>query len=579
MPLSLLDEKETHFTLHDGNESFPVAKYGLDETQMQKIRGLPQGYYDGGTVAPVVETPMYDPTGLYGGSADIATSQPLTIAQPYPGVPSSYELGGIAAEPILTGRDVLARQNLAADQAIGRKAIDDEARKLEEFNAAKAKQDELISKFNLSPADAARLAPLPSAAPSLGLTSTPTPSLDAMAGAQPAAPGYLGYMDQMMGQGMKQPSYELPSEYAQGYQQMIDASKQQAQASADAAAEQARIYDQQVKEIQLAEVARQTQERAVQQDLDKIRNDIATQKIDPTRVWSNMSTGNRVLAGISIFLGGVAGGMQGTENRALKIINDAIDKDIDSQKSELGKKQNLLAINLQKYRNIQDAAAATKAQLMAVTQAQVQSAAAKAGSKQALAAAQMFQGQTELEMGKLKMQLAASQMTQNKLMDPRGMSPKEAMQMNQEIQDKLVQLPNGQYYPAFNKESAVKVREAQAKLMPIKALMTEASNFMDQGYTLPVTQRNTEAKRLKANILVELKNLKELGQLTEADMDIINPLVPQLGDILFQGKDRDAIASINRQLDNKLNATYSAYLPGLNPAGRQTRETSVFGGR
>lgn len=544
MPLSLLDEQETHFTLHDGNESFPVAKYGLDETQIEKIRGLPMAYADGGMVGPVADVPAYDPTGLYGGNSEVVTSQPLTIAQPYPGVPSSYELGGIAAEPILTGRDVLARQNLAADQAIGRQAIDQAT-----------------------------------VAPSLGLTATPTPSLDVTSGAQPQAPGYLGYMDQMMGQGMKQPSYELPSEYAQGYQQMIDASKQQAQASADAAAEQARIYDQQVKEIQLAEVARQTQERAVQQDLDKIRNDIATQKIDPTRVWSNMSTGNRVLAGISIFLGGVAGGMQGTENRALKIINDAIDKDIDSQKSELGKKQNLLAINLQKYRNIQDAAAATKAQLMAVTQAQVQSAAAKAGSKQALAAAQMFQGQTELEMGKLKMQLAASQMTQNKLMDPRGMSPQEAMRMSQDIRDTLVQLPNGQFYAARNKEGAEKVSTAQAKLMPIKALMAEASNFMDQGYTLPTTQRNTEAKRLKANILVELKNLKELGQLTEADMDIINPLVPQLGDFLGEGKNRDAIDSINRQIDNKLNATYSSYILGFNPAGRQTRETSVFRGR
>lgn len=573
MPLSLLDEQDTHFNLHDGEESFPVAKYGLDETQIEKIRALPKGYADGGMVGPVADVPAYDPTGLYGGNSDVVTSQPLTIAQPYPGVPSSYELGGIAAEPILTGRDVLARQNLAADQAIARKPID-------EATEAQAKQDELISKFNLSPADAARLAPLPSAAPSLGLTSTPTPSLDAMAGAQPQAPGYLGYMDQIMGQGIKQPSYELPSEYAQGYQTMIDASKRQAEASAQAAEEQARLYDQHVKEIQLNEIARQKQEQAVQQDLDKIRNDIATQKIDPTRVWSNMSTGNRVLAGISIFLGGVAGGMQGTDNKALKIINDAIDRDIDTQKSELGKKQNLLAINLQKYRNIQDAAAATKAQLMAVTQAQVQSAAAKAGGKQALAAAQMFQGQTELEMGKLKMQLAASQLTQNKLTDPRGLTPQEAMKMSQDIKDTLVQLPTGQYYPAFNAQSAKNVKDVQADIYNVMNQIQMAKKFMESGYTLPTTDRNAKAEMLSQNILLAAKSdaLFKLGALTNADIDLIKPLIPDVGSF-FQERNKAKLQNLENILMGKLNAYYSANLPGLNPSGRQIRETSVFGGR
>jgi hypothetical protein len=291
-----------------------------------------------------------------------------------------------------------------------------------------------------------------------------------------------------------------------------------------------------------------------------------------------MSTGNRVMAAISIFLGGVAGGMQGTDNKALGIINNAIDKDIDAQKAELGKKQNLLSINLQKYRNIQDAAAATKAQLMAVTQAQVQATAAKAGSQQALAAAQMFQGQTELEMGKLKMQLAASQMTQAKLQDPRGISPQDAMKMNQEIQSTLVQLPNGNYYPAWNKESATEIKKKQTALYPIKSLVKEASEFMDKGGTFPLSRRNAEANRLEKSLMIELKNLNELGQLTQGDMDIIEPLLPSLGDF-FQSKSRDALAGINRQIDNKLNAVYSANIPGLNPMGRQSREQSVFGGR
>lgn len=529
MPLSLLDEQDTHFNLHDGEESFPVAKYGLDETQIEKIRALPKAYADGGMVGPVVDVPAYDPTGLYEPSAP--------EFQVAPSATPAYD-------------DLSLQTQMGAGLPV-------------EQVAPVGLKPETVKSLGLTVPETSLEQPVPPGAQGAG-----------------AAPGYLGYMDQIMGKGMQAKSFELPSEYTQGYQTMIDASKRQAEASAQAAEEQARLYDQQVKEIQLNEIARQKQEQAVQQDLDKIRNDIATQKIDPTRVWSNMSTGNRVLAGISIFLGGVAGGMQGTDNKALKIINDAIDRDIDTQKSELGKKQNLLAINLQKYRNIQDAAAATKAQLMAVTQAQVQSAAAKAGGKQALAAAQMFQGQTELEMGKIKMQLAASQMTQGKLLDPRGLSPKEAMQMNQEIQDKLVQLPNGQYYPAFNKESAGKVKEVQTEIYNALNQIQTAKKFMEQGATLPFTERNAKADMISKSLLATAKSkaLFDLGALTSADLDLIDPLIPDVGSF-FQERNKAKLQNLENILMGKLNGYYSAHLPGLNPAGRQTRETSVFGGR
>jgi len=525
MPYNLIDENETHFVLHDGNESFPVAKFGLDDTTMGRIRSLPMGYADGGMVEPIENQPL-----------------PIDV-----GSVSKFMSG-----PVYRGAEIapLEGVNFATP---------------EQLNAMSFPKADAIE-TGMFGQEIAPVAPL--------AVPAPTPA------AQPEVPAYMNYMNQFTaGKGQQQQQgYDLPGEYAQGYQTMLDASRQQADASAQAALEQQKIYEQQVKDIQLNEIARQKQEQAVQGELDKLKTDIATQKIDPTRVWSNMSTGNRVMAAISIFLGGVAGGMQGTDNKALGIINNAIDKDIDAQKAELGKKQNLLSINLQKYRNIQDAAAATKAQLMAVTQAQVAATAAKAGSQQALTAAKMFQGQTELEMGKLKMQLAASQMTQAKLQDPRGISPQDAMKMNQEIQSTLVQLPNGNYYPAWNKESATEIKKKQTALYPIKSLVKEASEFMDKGGTLPLSRRNAEANRLEKSLMIELKNLNELGQLTQGDMEIIEPLLPSLGDF-FQSKSRDALAGINRQIDNKLNAVYSANIPGLNPMGRQSREQSVFGGR
>jgi len=520
-----MDETETHFVLHDGNESFPVAKFGLDDTTMGRIRSLPMGYADGG---------MVDPVG----------NQPLPIDV---GSVSKFMSG-----PVYRGAEIAPLEGINFATP-------------EQLNAMNLPKVEPVQ-TNLLGQEIAPVEPVAAPAPTTA--------------AQPAVPPYMDYMNQFMaGQG-KQQGYELPGEYAQGYQTMLDASRQQADASAQAALEQQKIYEQQVKDIQLNEIARKAQEQAVQGELDKLKTDIATQKIDPTRVWSDMSTGNRVMAAISIFLGGVAGGMQGTDNKALGIINNAIDRDIDAQKAKLGKKQNLLSINLQKYRNIQDAAAATKAQLMAVTQAQVQATAAKAGSQQALAAAQMFQGQTELEMGKLKMQLAASQMTQGKLLDPRGMSAQDAMKMNQDIQDKLVQLPNGNYYPAFNKESAAKVRDVQTEMYNALSTIKQAKTFMEQGATLPLTERNSMAETIKQSLLAQAKSpaLLNLGALTNADLELIDPLIPDVGSF-FTERNKAKLDNLEGMLTSKLNAYYSAHLPGLNPSGRATREQSVFGGR
>lgn len=533
MPISLIDEQENHFTLHDGNESFPVAKFGLDDTTMGQIRSLPQGYADGGMV--------YDSFGMpQQPSADFS-------AFPSPGSQMFNSFQPKAEEQILPSQGI---NFLTPDQ-----------------------QSTLGANFPR--ADAATGTGFGLMGPSMTFEQPSEITTAAPASAQTGLPGYLSQTEQFM-QPQQQPQAGLPSDYTKAFDEIQQGTLQQAQAHADAATQQAQVYEEQMKELQLNEKARKAQADAVMNDINKIQTDVMTQKIDPTRIWSNMSTGNRVLAGISIFLGGVAGGMQGKENSALAIIQDAVNKDIDSQKADMGKKQNMLSLNMAKYNNVNDAAAATKAQLLSITQAQINQAAAKMGSRQALAAAQVANGQIDLQKAQLVSQISASQAAAAKLNNPAGISPKDVMKLNQDIRSTLVQMPNGNYIPAFDKESARAVKTTQEKMYPIKSLMSEASAFMDKGGTFPLSTRNKESKRIEKSILIELKNLKELGQLTEGDMGIINPLLPSLGDF-FQTDSRNAISSINRQIESRLNAVYSTNIPGLNPSGRQSRETSVFG--
>lgn len=76
-------------------------------------------------------------------------------------------------------------------------------------------------------------------------------------------------------------------------------------------------------------------------------NEVKNKKIDPNQFWHSMDTGQKVLAGISLFLGGFASGFGGGPNPALDYINKQIDRDIDAQMKDRSDKINLYKINLQ----------------------------------------------------------------------------------------------------------------------------------------------------------------------------------------------------------------------------------------
>ena len=89
--------------------------------------------------------------------------------------------------------------------------------------------------------------------------------------------------------------------------------------------------------------------------------EIANQKQDQGRLWNNTSTGNKVLAALSVALGGIGSGMTGKSNLALDAINKAIDRDIEAQKDD---KNSLYNAYLQEYKNSELAHTATQAALM-----------------------------------------------------------------------------------------------------------------------------------------------------------------------------------------------------------------------
>lgn len=556
MNYNLLDEDDNKFVVGNGDSSFSIAKYGLDDGFMEKLRMLPRvGYADGGMVQP-------EPIAQPGAPIDLPID-----ALPYN--PSSLELGGVSPASIYAGRQLLQAQQEAANQ----RSLDLESANLAEETA---RQERLSKAFNLTPAE--QQTAFTTAQPAAQPTALPTEQTPSVADNIP------GYMKIGMGQGQTAP-FMLPEDIRAGYEKMQQGTMAQAKAHADAAVEQAKLYEQQAADLQKNENARLAELNKLDQETATLQKDIATQKIDPSRIWTNASTGNRVTAGISLLLGGLSQGLTGAKsNPAMDVINNAIDRDIDAQKAELGKKQNLLSLNLQKYGRLDQAFQATKMQIMAVTQAQINQQAAKMGSKQALAAAQVATGQMDVQLAMLKNQLASAYAKDQMMNKPEGLTAKDLMKLDQETRSRMVQMPNGNYMEAFNEKSADEVKKAQGKFIPIQDLAKQFYVEMERGRVIPQgitpsafqSMRQQRAEALEQSMTVELKNLFELGALTKDDMRLITPLVPEIGKIVNPEAQKAAVDFILERVNSRLNAVYSSNVPGLNPSGRKSRETSIF---
>jgi hypothetical protein len=156
-------------------------------------------------------------------------------------------------------------------------------------------------------------------------------------------------------------------------------------------------YQQHQTQLQKMEDQRVSDTKNAQMQIDRVIQDIEGTKIDPRHFWDSKSIGSKAMAGIGMILSGIGAGLTHGPNLAVQFIQKQVDQDIEAQKANLGKKENLLGYMFKKYGNIQDAAVATRAYLTATLAGQVGLAGARAGSQQALAASQILKSQLGMQ--------------------------------------------------------------------------------------------------------------------------------------------------------------------------------------
>lgn len=106
----------------------------------------------------------------------------------------------------------------------------------------------------------------------------------------------------------------------------------------------------------------QAHDQQLTQDRLAIQKDIAANHLNPKRFIENLSTGDKITTAIGLILGGMGAGLTHGPNMAMGYLEKQIDQDIDAQKNELGKKENLLSHNLQETGDLRAAYNLTKIQ-------------------------------------------------------------------------------------------------------------------------------------------------------------------------------------------------------------------------
>lgn len=266
-------------------------------------------------------------------------------------------------------------------------------------------------------------------------------------------------------------------------------------------------------------------------------NDYASGKIDPNRIWHNSSTGQKVAASIGIILGGIGAGLSRGPNQALEVLNDQVNKDIEAQKLEMGKKQNLLSLNMQKYKNLQDAELKTKIDYATALQAQLAKVAAQSGSQQALASGHAMQAVLQEKIMNWSSQIGqANALKKLAGGDSNGVNMEA---LPPEARERTVTLPNGGVGLARTKEQATETNKALNVLNELDSAVGRAEKFSsDNGRTvgmhIPVvgdigTSSYKEGMSIKHDIETSMNKLQGLNRLTDTEMKKFEQMVSDPG--------------------------------------------------
>lgn len=426
-------------------------------------------------------------------------------------------------------------------------------------------------------------APDPSAAS--GQTA-PTPAAPGAPGAKPVDPmADFNRAFGIMGAGLAEQKAGAMRAIGEG-DKASDAEKAAAQQLADNEAKKqaaaAEFQGAQLQNMQRAQDAYKTEKAALQKQSQDLYDNVLNAKIDPNHFWNTRTTGQKIMAGIGMVLGGIGGALAHQGNAGMEMLNNAIARDVDAQKENLGKQKSLLSYNLERTRDLDSAVEHTFVQMQQMTAAKMNQLAAQYGGPEAQARAGEYKaqvdqrsavfheqqaqkvGQTTLAQGNLALQKAQLAHQQAAL------AGGNLNALPEEMRKRAVALPNGQLAFAYDEDSAKEARKTEEAARGLSQVLGNLRQVRKQGgVETPIipTEAKAKAEATQAQLVPLINELSRLNRLTKEDVDnVLKPLIPDATswkDGTYKGK----LQALEQYLQAKLNASRATSLIGYRPVG------------
>jgi len=504
MNYKLLKEHDKTFEImHPDGKSFHVAKTGINKNLVKKIKDLPLHLADGGIIPDSSQVPTQD---------DSLSS----ILSDVKNAPVNPEYLNILNQEKAKGVGGLVS---AEDQAKS---------KFELLQELQSKPREELSNLDLAKlgslkaqASSQEAPKVEQRAPSTEVKETPKITESA-----PKLEG-VGFGEQPK---QKSPTEGVYGDLIKNIEGMKGATLAEAAAESKGQAQSAKLLEEQA--VQQKKIMDEGNARlaVIEKEREELSKQYKDGKIDPGRWWANKSTGNKVGSVIALILGGLGSGLQGRENNVMKMYNDMQNKDIEAQKSEMDKKNNLLSINYKKYGDVQAAMNATMLQQNTLTQTRLAQIAANTNSETVKQKARIAAGQIEQQNIALKLKIAESQVMGGLASGQGNLTPQQFEALPAETKERVISVDNRNFL-ANTKEDAQEVKKQMEFLNPLDKLLNAAENHIKQsGTTVPFSGNDKIGKQIKEEIVLQMNKLHDLNRLTETEYEAFKKdIVPDLG--------------------------------------------------
>lgn len=326
----------------------------------------------------------------------------------------------------------------------------------------------------------------------------------------------------------------------------------------------------------------QLHQRAALEHVEKAYTDTVAElgkvaKIDPNRLWAKMETGNKVLAGIGMMLGGLGAGTFATlgvshQNEALKILRDAISDDVKAQQDNvqnrreaLGQKaagqQTMYSMLRQRGMDEYEAFRASEAARIDTVKMQIDQIANQMGTEEAMAKARVAGAALDSEKDKLlldvKQHRYAGAIEVWKTRE-HSRAALEAARLKAAAKGAGTQMKGPQVEKLNDLRSAIEqAKEMRAKYQQFSGLWSKASG------AIPGTEANkfNDEQKLAAQTLgVRLEH----GKLTDRDREYYLGLIPRAGAVNGLSNYDNLVNQLEREYANQVEGFQAA---GYNAGG------------